>query len=308
MIITPIIWITEIQQNEIFMKRDDLLPFSFGGNKARKAANFFKKIDEGQFTSVVTYGSSSSNHCRVVSNLAVARNMPCYIISPEEASKPTYNSKMMELFGAKITTVPVNEVSNVIERELAELKENGMNPYFIPGGGHGNLGTQAYVDCYDEICTYELENDIYFDYIFFASGTGTTQAGLVCGQLMRGDERKIVGISIARKNPRGRQVVIDSINEYLTVKHCEIACDVIDTSTILVDDYTGDGYGKENDAITNTINEMLKQHGIPMDSTYTAKAYTGMLKYIEKESLRGKKILFIHTGGTPLFFDNLGKV
>ena len=136
------------EQNNIYIKRDDLFPFSFGGNKARKAVNFFKEIDNGDFDTVVTYGSSSSNHCRVISNMATVRNIPCYIISPEEASEPTYNSKMMQLFGAEITTVPVDEVSRTIDEKLAELRECGRKPYFIPGGGHGNLGTQAYVDCY----------------------------------------------------------------------------------------------------------------------------------------------------------------
>ena len=87
------------EQNNIYIKRDDLFPFSFGGNKARKAVNFFKEIDNGDFDTVVTYGSSSSNHCRVISNMATVRNIPCYIISPEEASEPTYNSKMMQLTG-----------------------------------------------------------------------------------------------------------------------------------------------------------------------------------------------------------------
>ena len=137
------------EQNNIYIKRDDLFPFSFGGNKARKAVNFFKEIDNGDFDTVVTYGSSSSNHCRVISNMATVRNIPCYIISPEEASEPTYNSKMMQLFGAEITTVPVDEVSRTIDEKLAELRECGRKPYFIPGGGHGNLGTQAYVDCYN---------------------------------------------------------------------------------------------------------------------------------------------------------------
>lgn len=30
-----------------------------------------------------------------------------------------------------------------------------------------------------------------------------------------------------------------------------------------------------------------------------------MEQYIESNSLKNKNILFIHTGGTPLFFDNL---
>ncbi len=305
---TPLYKLGDHKSNRVYIKRDDLLPFSFGGNKARKAINFFKEIDAGGFDAVVTYGSSSSNHCRIVSNMAAARNMPCYIIGPEEASETTYNSKMMELFGAEITIVPVSEVSSMIDQKMAELKHLAKNPYFIPGGGHGNLGTQAYVDCYQEICEYEQMNNVHFDYIFFASGTGTTQAGLICGQLMREDERKIVGISIARKKPRGRQVVIDSIKEYLTEKHCRIPDDIIEKMTIFADDYTGDGYGKENGTIINMINEMLKRHGIPMDSTYTAKAYAGMIDYIDQTNIKNKNILFIHTGGTPLFFDNMGKM
>ena len=41
----------------------------------------------------------------------------------------------------------------------------------------------------------------FLNIIFFASGTGTTQAGLICGQIENADnDRKIIGISIARRN------------------------------------------------------------------------------------------------------------
>ena len=125
---------------------------------------------------------------------------------------------------------------------------------------------------------------------------------------MRGDERKIIGISIARKYPRGRQVVLDSIKDYLAQKCCNVSDDAMEASTIFVDDYTGDGYGKENETITNMITQMLKEYGIPMDSTYTAKAYTGMMTIIDKANIKNKNILFIHTGGTPLFFDDLERM
>ena len=49
------------------------------------------------------------------------------------------------------------------------------------------------------------------------------------------------------------------------------------------------------------------RYGMPLDSTYTGKAFMGMKDYIEKESLKGKQILFIHTGGTPLFFDDINQ-
>ncbi len=301
---TPLYKLSE-GDNKIYIKRDDLIPFSFGGNKARKAFNFFKEIDAGAYNAVVTYGSGSSNHCRIVSNMAKARNLSCYIISPKEASESTYNSKMMELFGAEITTVPVSDVSGTIDKKMAELKSIGMKPYFIPGGGHGNLGTQAYVDCYEEIRKYEMDEDVVFDCIFFASGTGTTHAGLVCGKLLNEDNVKIIGISIARKNPRGKEVVLDSIKAYLSLRGVKISEDDILNATVFIDDYIGEGYGSKNGKVSDTIEYMMKKHGIPMDSTYTAKAYTGMLDYIDKNKITKKNILFIHTGGTPLFFDDL---
>lgn len=306
-IATPVQKITD-GKRAFYIKRDDLLPFSFGGNKARKAFLFFEEIDEGDYDYIVTYGTSSSNHCRVVSNLAASRGLPCLIIGPQEKSETTYNQKMMKLFGAEQLYVPVETVHDTIERELQRLRGQGYHPYFIQGGGHGNIGTQAYVNCYEEICQYEKENGIFFDAIFFASGTGTTQAGLVCGQLMHGHKREIVGISIARKNPRGRQIVIDSIKEYLSAKKISVAEENIEQATIFIDQYTTEGYGAGNPQIKNTILAVMRDYGIPMDFTYVGKAFYGMQQYLQKNQITGKNILFLHTGGTPLFFDFLDRL
>lgn len=303
----------EYQENNLWMKREDLIPFSFGGNKARKAQFFFKDIDEGDYDCVVTYGSASSNHCRIVANECCRRKMDCYIISPLEASEATFNSQMMEIFGAWIIRVPVSEVHDTIENKLSELKTTGKRPYFIEGGGHGNIGTEAYVQCYHEIKEYETVENTHFDYIFFASGTGSTHAGLVCGQLLNGDKRQIIGISIARKNPRGRDVVLDSIRAYFVDKlgadngRAAIQEDEIHSATVFIDDYT-DGYGKDDKRVTDTIEAVLRNYGIPLDSTYTGKAFMGMAEYLKNQKIKDKNILFIHTGGTPLFFDTMNKV
>ncbi len=301
---TPIIDLGDFQGNLLWMKREDLIPFSFGGNKARKAQLFFQEIDAGAYDCVVTYGSGSSNHCRIVANECCRRGMECCIISPEEATEPTFNRQMMELFGAEISSVPVAAVHETIEEKLKALRNSGKHPYFIAGGGHGDLGTEAYVQCYREIREYETDRALHFDHIFFASGTGTTQAGLVCGQLLSGDARKIVGISIARKNPRGRDVVLDSIRSYLGAHATE---EQIQAATVFVDEYTT-GYGKDDRRVSETIERVLKRYGVPLDATYTGKAFMGMTEFIAKERIKGQNILFIHTGGTPLFFDALRKL
>lgn len=301
--ITPIQKAKEsFNNNSIYIKRDDLFPISFGGNKARKALLFFQDLDRNKCNCVVTYGSSSSNHCRIIANIAASKNMPCFIISPIENSKSTYNSLLMELFGAEIIFCRISDVKKTIDQTIKKLISDGEKPYFIQGGGHGNLGTKAYVEVYEEIKQYEYENDIYFDYIFLSSGTGTTQAGLICGCIINDDEREIIGISNARLNPYGGNVVFESVNSYLTsIGKSNIGSEKVS----FVDDYVLDGYGSYNMAILQTLRDVLIHNGIPLDTTYTAKAYWGMTELIEKQKISNKNILFIHTGGLPLFFDSM---
>lgn len=303
---TPIYRLFEaINENAIFIKRDDLFPFSFGGNKARKVLLFFKELKQMGADSVVTYGTSKSNHCRVVANAAASNKLPCYIVSPREKLEETLNSLMLNIFGATVIQSSLDDVADSINRKMEQLRSEGHSPYFIQGGGHGDLGTKAYVEAYEEIRNYEQENNIKFDYIFLASGTGTTQAGLVCGKFLNNDNKQIVGISIARKNPYGGQVVLDSVNSYLkSIEREGIGSEAIN----FIDDYVLDGYGAYNNEIIEVIKEVLIREGIPLDTTYTGKGFWGMKKYVEKNHIRDKNILFIHTGGMPLFFDNLGEL
>jgi len=292
----------KINENKLFVKRDDLLPFSFGGNKVRKAILFFNDLEDKKKDSVVTYGSSSSNHCRIVANMAALKDIKCFIISPLDKNKETFNKQFMDFFGAKLVTCNLPEVKETISNTLRELKAEGYDPYFIQGGGHGFLGTQAYVDAYKEIRDFELDKELSFDYIFHTSGTGTTQAGLICGKLLNQDSKTIVGISNARKNPRGGEIVFNSVNSYLKKKGYE---GVSKKEINFIDDYVSGGYGKSNFEITKIIKDTMINEGIPLDVTYTAKGFLGMEKYIKKENIVGKNVLFIHTGGTPIFFDNL---
>ncbi len=293
------------RSNRCFIKRDDLLPFSFGGNKVRKAAEFYKEIRENDVDVVMTYGSNSSNHCRITANMASAMGIACHIISPEENREILYNTRMVEQFGGIIETCPVSLVSETIEKRKKAYIEEGRKPYFITGGGHGNPGTRAYVKAYQEIISYERENGISFDYIFHASGTGTTQAGLVCGKLLYGGRERIIGISIAREAERGRQVVKDSIKEYLGEQFDGL---YTEEELIFTDAYRLEGYGKYDDTVKRTIQDVMNFEGIPMDSTYVGKAFHGMCRYLEEQQIKDKNVLFIHTGGTPLYFDYLNRL
>ena len=168
------------------------------------------------------------------------------------------------------------------------------------------MGTKAYVECYEEIKQYEKKNNIFFDYIFHASGT--TQAGLIVGQIINKDKRQIIGISIARKKEKGKKIISDSIFEYLDMDNIKYNKEKVKKMIFFNDNYILNGYGSNNNKIETVIKNSLINFGIPLDSTYTGKAFYGMQNYLKENKIENKNILFIHTGGTPLYFNDLERI
>lgn len=293
--------------NQFFIKRDDLLPFSFGGNKARIAKEYFKDMLKKECNCIISYGSSKSNLNRVIANLSKSMELPCYVVSPEDnelAKKETFNSKFVENADANIIICDKNKVADTIESVINQCKREGLKPYYINGDkyGNGNKGVplRAYIKAYEEILEYENEYGIEFDYIFHASGTGMTQAGLICGNILNGKEKKVIGISIARSHKRGFKAIKDSIHSYFS----NSTFLKVDSKICFIDKYICDGYGKCNKQIINIIKSIFNSEGVALDTTYTGKAFWGMTEYIKEKRITNAKILFIHTGGTPLFFDD----
>ncbi|MRI84628.1 pyridoxal-phosphate dependent enzyme [Aerococcaceae bacterium WS4759] len=293
--------------NSIYIKRDDMLSFSFGGNKARKAKYFFDEIKAKNFNVVITYGSKVSNHCRVISNMCSKLGIKCIIVSPISIEENNFNRTLIKLANAEIIECDVSDVSTTIENIIEKEKQiENQSVYFIPGGGHGNHGTQAYVDAYHEIVYWSRKNNKKFDYIFVASGTGTTQAGLIVGNLMHRDSTQIIGISIAREESVGKKVILDSVDIYFEEHGSE---SLIQSSQInFTDKYINRIYGQATDEIYEKIYSMYIEHGIQFNSVYTGKGFVGMEHFIKENNIKHNNILFIHTGGTPLFFEDLKKL
>ena len=299
---TPTIHISN-EKNELYVKRDDLLPFSFGGNKARIALEFINDMYLRGLNCIVGYGNARSNLSRALANLCFQFNIPCHIISPadEDGTRiETFNSKIVQACNAEFHYCNKTDVKETVEKVLAELKKQGLKPYYIygdsTGKGNGHTPVKAYRKVYEEI-------KHQYDYIFLATGTGMTQAGLLVGKALNSGNEKIVGISVARSAEQEVRVLREMIDEYSK------KVEVVSINDIVVDDsYLCDGYGTFNHEIQTVIKEQITCNGMPLDPTYTGKAFWGMLNYLQKNRIEDKRILFIHTGGTPLFFDWINKI
>ncbi len=295
---TPIHPLTrDVNGNRVFMKRDDLFPFSFGGNKYRKALLYFEDLKEKGCDHVVTTGGGSSNHCRIVANMAAREGIGCSVVLSKK-SPDAHNKQLMKLLGADVRTVGKEAIRPAIDETLESLRADGRRPYFIANGGHGYLGTKAFADAYLEIVRQEA--DAPFDYLFFASGTGTTHAGLAAGERLLNHAPRTVGISVVHPDEKGRALVAESANEYLREQG---ATAVREKSLLFSDAYLKGGYGEYDEEILETIREVFNADGVPLDPVYTGKAFYGMSRFLEEKGISGRRILFLHTGGAPIFFD-----
>lgn len=309
---TPITPLYGLNDNNFYIKRDDLLPFSFGGNKVRIAWEFFEDMELGGGNCMIGYGNARSNLSRAIANMSSQRKVVCHIISPSEddgSRIQTNNSAIVEMCGACFHFCKKDEVADTVQAVWDECIQKGMKPYYIYGDkyGHGNeeVPLRAYVKVFGEIQNQADDMGIQFDYIFLATGTGMTQGGLIAGATVCGSKReKIIGISVSREKVRQENVLNDMLSAYCVKNNVCLEAGRIE----VCDEYISGGYGKYNEEIISTIRNMMVLNGIPLDPTYTGKAFWGMLQYIKSKKIEGKNILFIHTGGTPLFFDNIGLI
>lgn len=299
---TRIEYYSKYRDNNIYIKRDDLTEPALGGNKVRKLELFLTEAKEKNTDYIVTYGAAQSNHCRLTVAMANKLGFKTLLILAKN-NQVNYNGNFFiyDLYDTEIIWTETNEVSGTIEQTLNELKSKGFNPYFIQGGGHGDLGTHAYKLAFDEIIKQEQELNVSFNQIYHASGTGTTQAGLIAGNMLINNDKKIVGISVARNEERGTEVIEESIQSYLKNYTSENIS--MEYEINFIDQYVGNGYADIYPKIKSTIKSVIKKSSIMLDPVYTGKAFYGMTDYLKRNDINGQNILFIHTGGIPLLFN-----
>jgi 1-aminocyclopropane-1-carboxylate deaminase/D-cysteine desulfhydrase-like pyridoxal-dependent ACC family enzyme len=285
---------------ELWVKRDDLYPSSGGGNKARKMLRILEEAERAGSNALVTTGGIGSNHGRVTALEAARRGWSCWLILHGDADslrRPMGNLLLMILSGARIEVVEPSAVGPAMEAAVAALRAQGRRPFEIPGGGHCLAGAQSYQAAGAELDRQCREMDFDPEVVLLASGTGTTQAGIVAGLADAGRAARVIGISIARRNPRGRAIVLEAYRE-LTDVQGRSEREASEARRIeFRDEWVGEGYGKASTAVHAAVRRAAA-HGLVLDPTYTGKAVHALEEMRrEGEIARGTRTLFWHTGG-----------
>jgi D-cysteine desulfhydrase len=293
---------------DIYIKRDDLLGLTAGGNKTRKLEFLVADALEQKADTLITCGAVQSNHCRLTLAAAVKEGLKCRLVL-EERVPGSYNPDasgnnfLFRLLGVeKIEIVAAgSDMGSAMEKVADDLAKEGRRGYIIPGGGSNAIGATGYVSCAQEIQTQLFEKGLNIDRLCVASGSAGTHAGLLTGFLGCNMNIPIVGIGVSR-DPEDQDPLVHKV-AVETAARVGVNQKIPRDAVVTFGDYWRPKYSVPNKKMVEAVNIMAKTEGILLDPVYTGKAMAGMIDLCRKGYFKkGEKVLYVHTGGSPALY------
>lgn len=302
----------------VWIKRDDITGLGFGGNKLRKLQYILKEVLDGGYTTLLTYGGMQTNHGRLTAATAAACGLKsvllCYGTPPEQASGNLILDRMM---GAEVVFMDTTEIRKLPREKMGPAykklmddatsavvkgyENRGEKVYVIPMGGHSSLGTLGYFTAIKEILNQSTEMGITFDYLVAPHGSGGTFAGLWLGAVYFKAPFEVVGVAVAPQAPDAKKPLSDFINKVSEEFNLGVSSTPEDLR--IEGAYAGEGYNIPDAETRRWMYTLAREEALFVDPCYTGKGFRGMMEMIGSGIIpSGKKVLFLHTGGSPGIF------
>ena len=299
----------ELGGPNLWIKRDDCTGLSSGGNKTRKLEFLMADAVEKKADTIITQGATQSNHARQTCAIAAKLGMEIHILLEDrtESEDPAYvyngNVLLDQLHGATISKRSGGTDMNAEMEILAQkLRDDGKNPYIIPGGGSNEIGALGYVNAAIELTTQANDRSLKIDHLVHATGSSGTQAGLVLG--MEGINSGIPVYGVGVRAPKQKQEEMVYSLAQRTADFMGLNPDVVSRESVVANsDYVGDGYGIPTPAMVEAVKMLAAYEGILLDPVYSGKGFSGLIDLIRKGHFKkGENVVFLHTGGSISLF------
>ncbi len=288
---------------KVWIKRDDLLGLSPGGNKTRKLEFLVADALAKGADTLVTCGAPQSNHCRITLSAAVKEGLKCRFVIEERVAgsydpAASGNNFLYRLMGVDaITVVPAGtDMGAAMQRVADAVAAEGGSAYVIPGGGSNALGGLGYVACAQELQQQFFEMGLRIDRVVVGSGSSGTHGGLLAGFLGNRIDIPIVGIGVSRdpvdQDPlvhREAQAVADLLGLDMKIPR---------EAVLSFGDYWRPKYSIPNARMVEAVQMLARTEAILLDPVYTGKIMAGLID-LSRRGYFGKdeNVLFLHTGG-----------
>jgi 1-aminocyclopropane-1-carboxylate deaminase/D-cysteine desulfhydrase-like pyridoxal-dependent ACC family enzyme len=282
----------------LLAKRDDQIPFGFGGNKVRKLTLVAADAIASGADTLITCGGVQSNHCRATAAVAAQLGLACHlVVNGTKPERPSGNAALVAMYGANMTYVATREErAPTMNRVATAHAATGRKPVIIPLGASTPLGAMAIALGVGEMVAQGVTPDV----IVHASSSGGTQAGLIAGCALYSPKTRVIGISADDPARSIRDVVLRLVAGVESALGLPVGssggaerCDIDDT-------FVGGGYGVPTDESIVAQQMAARFEAIVTDHWYTAKAMAGLMNRARRGEFDSvSEVLFWHTGGQP---------
>ncbi|XP_046543179.1 bifunctional D-cysteine desulfhydrase/1-aminocyclopropane-1-carboxylate deaminase, mitochondrial-like [Haliotis rubra] len=292
----------------LHIKRHDMTGSSLSGNKVGKLEFLLADAIAKGRKHVITCGGAPSNHCRALALACRQLGLIPHLFLTSCAKTANDvgcrgNILLDRLSGADIYMMPLgsDDETDVHPRmeALAEkiLKETGEKSYLIPKGGSNLMGVFGTMAIFDELSRQGAVDR--FDDLFLTCGSGGTTTGLCIANYLAGSPLKIHGVMV-HSTPEDAHRHVNETLRQLGVEDARSE-DIVD----VIDTYQGEGYSISKQEELDFIVEVSSTTGVLVDPTYTGKAAWGLVQEMKNNPTRfkGRRVLFLHTGGMFGLFD-----
>jgi L-cysteate sulfo-lyase len=291
-------------RTEIWIKREDLLPLAFGGNKLRNLEFLVGAALADGADTLVTSGRRWSNHCRLTAAAGARAGLAVeLVLSGPVASTPGPGVQLMTSLGAILHQLPSSDRAArdvEVERVAREVEARGGRPYVIGVGGTGVVGAWGQVLAASELFDQAHAAGLTVDVIVVPSATGGTQAGLIVGATGRSPATRVLGVLVARPASELRPA-IEAMVSGLLARSGRVAGE---PAAIELDaTQLGKGYGRRTAAAGEAADLLARTEGILVDPIYTAKALAALVDGVRRGAWDGQRVVFWHAGGLPGIFE-----
>ncbi len=318
---TPLVSLDRLSEKiggpRIWMKRDDMTGFASGGNKIRKLEYLLADAKAKGCDTLVTQGAFQSNHCRATALLGNKMGFQtCLLllgdlktVSGDEI--PDSNLFISRMAGVEVAYYEMEtyyaRMDEILDEKIAALEKSGRKPYKIPAGATSSLGLWGYIECAQELKMDFEREQITPDYIFHATGSAGTQAGLTLGKQLYNLKAEIFGVAVLENSAHFEEVVRKNMREWKSEFGIDVDVEALSINTL--DQYIGNAYSEPDPGAYEAVTLLAELEGILLDPVYTGRGFQGLLKAIGNRTFsHARDIVFVHTGGAIGLFAKRKKI
>lgn len=294
----------ELDEEDLFIKRDDLSGKLYGGNKVRKLEFLLAEAQARKATSVMTFGTAGSNHCLATAMYARKLGMEAIsILSPQANTSLVGRNLLMGYHvGAELhhyNSEPQAE-RGAAWQTARRVGAGEQAPHLIRRGGSSPLGTIGFVNAGLELAEQIKHGELPEpDLLYVPLGTMGTAVGLSMGLAAAELTTRVVAVRVvdlAYGSEAGFHKLFDSTATLLRKLDSNFPkLRWVDANVDFRHDQFGEKYAVYTEAGMEAVSLLKSTEGILLEGTYTGKAMAAMIADSLVGRLEGKVILFWNT-------------